>query len=206
VAAGDFAAWLSGMRAALRGSGTADVPCAGCTACCRSSQFVLIEADEHDTLGRIPAGYLSPAPLMPEGNVVLGYRADGSCPMLGENGCSIYEFRPRACRSYDCRVLTACGLDPDGEARAELARRVQRWRFSFSSAPSRSELAALQRAAAFLGQHAEVFPDGRAPDVTQLAAMAVTVADLFLGAETDPDPDLVRGGLARRAHRTHRTH
>src|SRR5690349_2465179 len=110
--AGAFVAWLDTMQRALRGETDADVPCAGCTACCRSSQFVHIGPDETDTLAHIPRELLFPAPRQPEGNVVLGYDANGCCPMLTEAGCSIYEHRPRACRMYDCRVFAAAGVDP----------------------------------------------------------------------------------------------
>ena len=37
-----------------------DVPCNGCTACCRSSQFVHVGPDEADTLAHIPAELLFP--------------------------------------------------------------------------------------------------------------------------------------------------
>jgi uncharacterized protein len=197
--AGDFSAWMSDVRAALRGDAAAEVPCGGCTACCRSSQFVLIEADEQETLGHIPAELVFPAPLMPAGNFVIGYRGDGSCPMLGEHGCTIYEHRPRACRSYDCRVFTATGLSPEGPAREDVARRAHRWRFTFSDGEDRAQQAALRRAAAYLGSHRDVLPGaGGNPDVTQVAALAVVVCDLFLAEGADPDPVHVRAELERR--------
>ena len=31
--------------------------------------------------------------------------------MLVDGRCSIYEHRPRTCRTYDCRIFTATGLD-----------------------------------------------------------------------------------------------
>jgi Fe-S-cluster containining protein len=197
--AGDFSAWLEDLRAALRGEAAAAVPCGGCTACCRSSQFVLIEADEHETLEQIPAELVVPAPLMPAGNFVLGYREDGSCPMLGEKGCTIYEHRPRACRSYDCRVFTATGLLPEGQGRAEVARRTQRWRFSFADGEARLQQAALRRAAAYLRSHRDIRPAAAGhTDVTQMAALAVVVCDLFLDVGADPDPARVRTELERR--------
>lgn len=91
-----------GMRSALRGEQPSAVPCDGCTACCTSSQFVHIEPDERETLRRIPSELLFPAPRMPAGHVLLGYDEHGRCPMLSEQGCSIYEHRPRTCRTYDC--------------------------------------------------------------------------------------------------------
>jgi len=45
LAAGDFSSWIDEMQAAIRDEGHSDVPCNGCTACCRSSQFVHIGPD-----------------------------------------------------------------------------------------------------------------------------------------------------------------
>src|SRR5262245_47949648 len=99
------------MDSALRGERSSDVPCGGCTACCSSSQFVLIEPDEAETLAHVPGPLLFPAPGRPDGHVLLGYDDRGRCPMLGDDGCTIYAHRPRACRTYDCRVLAAAGVD-----------------------------------------------------------------------------------------------
>lgn len=38
----------------------------------------------------IPAELLFPAPGLPKGHVLLGYDANGHCPMLAEGGCSIF--------------------------------------------------------------------------------------------------------------------
>jgi Fe-S-cluster containining protein len=107
LAAGDFGAWVVQMQQALRGEQESDVPCNGCTACCSSSQFVHIGPDETDTLAHIPSGLLFPAPRLPRGHMVLGYDEHGRCPMLADNGCSIYEHRPITCRTYDCRIFPA---------------------------------------------------------------------------------------------------
>src|SRR5688572_23451385 len=103
LAAGRFSEWLVEMQHALRGERDAAVPCDGCTACCTSSQFIHIEPDETETLAQIPRELLFPAPGSP-GHVVLGYDDHGRCPMLVDEKCSIYEHRPRTCRTYDCRV------------------------------------------------------------------------------------------------------
>ena len=123
IAAGSFRAWFTSMQRALRGEQATDVPCNGCTACCRSSQFVTISPDELDTLAAIPQALLFPAPRLPRGHMVLGYDEHGACPMLVDGGCSIYEHRPRACRTYDCRVFAATGVQPDQPAVAAQARR-----------------------------------------------------------------------------------
>lgn len=125
--AGQLSAWLADFAAALAAGTASDVPCGGCTACCRSAQFVHIEADETDALAHIPAELLFPAPGRPAGHMVLGYDEQGRCPMLGDAGCRIYEHRPRTCRVYDCRVFAATEVTPDQPLIAEQAGR---WRFS----------------------------------------------------------------------------
>jgi Fe-S-cluster containining protein len=127
--AGEFLAWRRDLRAASRGERDAEVPCGSCTACCTSSQFVHIAPDETDALAHIPSELLFPAPLMPRGNVLLGYDEHGHCPMLVDGACSIYEHRPRTCRTYDCRVFTAAGVAADKPA---IAARAARWRFTYA--------------------------------------------------------------------------
>jgi hypothetical protein len=148
--AGDFSSWLSNMQSALRGERAADVPCGECTACCTSSQFVHIAPDETETLAHIPPELLFPAPRMPPGHVVLGYDERGHCPMLVDNRCSIYEHRPRTCRTYDCRIFPAAGIAVDGD-KPLIARQVARWRFSFRSDADRTGYKAVQAAAASTG-------------------------------------------------------
>ncbi len=122
--AGRFSEWLDELQAAHEMS----VPCGTCTACCTSSQFVHIAPDETDTLVRVPAALRFPAPGLPEGHVVLGYDERGHCPMLVDGACSIYEHRPRTCRTYDCRVFAATGVGPDA-SQPDIAARVGEWRF-----------------------------------------------------------------------------
>jgi Fe-S-cluster containining protein len=145
--AGDFATWLVRTRAALRRERDADVPCAGCTACCTSSQFVHIEPDETDALAHIPSDVLFPAPRLPLGHFVMGYDERGHCPMLVDGVCSIYEHRPRTCRTYDCRVFAAAGLVPDDERKVEITKRVQQWRFSYATDDDRARHDAIAAAA-----------------------------------------------------------
>jgi hypothetical protein len=142
----EFGAWLDGMRAALRGERDADVPCDGCTACCTSSQFVHVEPDESDTLAHIPKELLFPAPGKPRGHVVLGYDERGHCPMLVDGRCSIYAHRPRACRTYDCRVFTAAGVRAPGD----VDTRAGQWTFTFETDGDRARYEAVRAAAARL--------------------------------------------------------
>jgi uncharacterized protein len=202
------------MRAALRGEQASDVPCATCTACCTSSQFVHIEPDETDTLAHIPAELLFAAPLQPPGHVLLGYDERGHCPMLVDGKCSIYAHRPRSCRTYDCRVFPASGLAIalDDPAKQRIAERARRWRFSFPTHADRVQGGAVRAAGAFLSEHADVLPGGDAPDdTTQLAVLAVEIHDVFLQrdeetgtpAVVDPDPGAIRTELQRLRNSRH---
>jgi Fe-S-cluster containining protein len=197
LAAGDFATWVVGMQGAIRGEHASDVPCAGCTACCTASQFVHIGPDETDTLAHIPAELLFPAPRLPRGHVVLGYDERGHCPMLVDNACSIYEHRPRTCRTYDCRVFPAARLELDDADKDLINQRARRWRFSHPTPADETRHAAVRRAATFLDEHRRDLPDGAVPtNATQLAVLAIEVHDAFLAAE-DPRPEAVASLLRR---------
>ena len=203
LAAGAFSAWLEGMQGALRGESASDVPCEGCTACCSSSQFVHIGPDETETLSHIPRQLLFPAPRLPGGHVLLGYDEHGRCPMLTDDRCSIYEHRPRACRTYDCRVFPAAGLQPDDDE-GLIARRARRWRFDFPTEADQTEHDAVRAAARFVQEHAGLVGDGStSANPAQLAVLAIEVHDAFLGHDTEtgrttvvsPDADDVRVAL-----------
>ena len=203
LVAGDFAAWTVTIQAAIREQRDSDVPCDGCTACCTSSQFVHIGPDETDTLAHIPAELLFPAPGRPRGHVVLGYDERGHCPMLIDDRCSIYEHRPNTCRTYDCRVFAAAGVDA-GTEKPEITRRARRWVFSFAKPDDRTAREAVLAAAAFLAARPEVLRDaGVAANETQLAIAAVDIHEVFLerDAQTgqmsvaEPDENVVRAAL-----------
>src|SRR5689334_17144730 len=119
-----FAEWLAETQAAIRGEREAVVPCGECTACCTSSQFVHVAPDETDALAHIPDEVLFAAPGFPPGHVLMGYDENGHCPMFVDGRCAIYAHRPRTCRTYDCRVFAAAGIEPDAPA---IAAQVRRW-------------------------------------------------------------------------------
>ena len=177
--AGGFASWLRHTRAAQLEDSGADVPCGECDACCRSSYFIHIGSEETQTLSRIPEELLFPAAGLPNGNVVLGYDDDGRCPMLKQDGCSIYEHRPSTCRTYDCRVFAAAGIEADRDA---ITRQARRWRFDHSTDDDRDRHAAVRAAAEFIPEHAECFPGAEVPDSpAQVALLAIKVYEVFLG-------------------------
>jgi Fe-S-cluster containining protein len=188
------------MQGALRGERTADVPCDGCTACCTSSQFIHIGPDEVETLARIPAELQFAAPGLPAGNVVLGYDDNGHCPMLIDGLCSIYDDRPRTCRTYDCRVFPAAGVAIDDESHVEIARRARRWRFDFPTDDDEVRHGAVRAAATFVRERADLLGVDAPANATQRAVLAIRLHDAFLAHDDetdctvaiDPDPEAIR--------------
>lgn len=197
LAAGDFSVWLGEMQAAIRGERDSEVPCGTCTACCTSSQFIHIGPEETDTLAHIPGELLFPAPRLPAGHVLMGYDQRGHCPMLVDGKCSIYEHRPRTCRTYDCRVFPAAGVEPDDD-KPEIAAQTRRWRFRIQTDDERAQHDAVRAAAKYLGEHPDAFPSGASPGATQRAVQAIEVHALFLRGD-DPSPDAVRVELHGRS-------
>lgn len=181
VDAGRFSTWLDAIREVLRDGGTSDVPCGSCTACCTSSQFIHIAPDEEETLARVPRELLFPAPRLPAGHVLMGYDQQGHCPMLVDGACSIYEHRPRTCRTYDCRVFAASGLALEGPEKSAINERVGRWRFQLPEPTDRARLQAVRAATAYLGE--------REPErtATERTLAAIEIHDRFLAQATDPD-------------------
>jgi len=165
VDAGGFSSWLDDTLRGLADGRGIDVPCGGCTACCRSAYFIHIEPDEVETLRRIPKALRFPAPGLPKGHVVLGYDERGACPMLVDDRCSIYEHRPRTCRTYDCRVFPATGTSLDADDKPLVAARAERWRFSYPSDRDIAERDALRAVA--------VSVRGTAASATEAAVRAV---------------------------------
>jgi Fe-S-cluster containining protein len=210
--AGDFGPWVVGMLRAVDGDDDAEVPCGACTACCTSSQFVHIAPGETDTLASIPPELLFPAPRLPQGHVLLGYDERGHCPMLIDGRCSIYAHRPHTCRTYDCRVFPAAGIDPD-EDKVSIARQARRWAFDHPTLADRARHEAVRAAAAHLAGEHHVLPDEPAPvTATQVAVLAVRIHDVFMGRDeatgqpevADPSADAVRVEVMRRTGRQRR--
>lgn len=196
VAAGAFTVWLGTIGPALRGEGESDVPCGSCTGCCTSSQFVLVTPDDTAARSVIPAELLFPAPFRP-GSHLLPYDARGRCPMLGERGCTIYAERPMTCRTYDCRVFPAAGVDADKPAIAERARR---WEFDHPTAADEVAHEAVMAAARWLGSHADLLPeDVRPQNPTALAVLAVQLHDVFASEAAPADTAVVAAAVAARA-------
>lgn len=178
--AGPFSAWLRGMRAALAGSTGMDVACGDCVGCCTSSLFIKVRAHETEALERIGADNLRPMPGSGQGHQLMGFDERGHCFMFVNGGCSIYAQRPETCRTYDCRVFTAAGMDA-GPERPVINERIASWRFDYPSDRDREEHRAVTAAANYLRQHPVRFPGGRVPSrPSEIAVLAVKSYEVFL--------------------------
>jgi len=187
IPAGEFSSWLRHTRKAQITEQEANVPCGECRTCCRSCYFIHIKPDETETLTRIPKELLFAAPSLHKGNVLLGYDENGQCPMFIDNKCSIYDFRPQTCRSYDCRIFPATGLAV-GDDKALVSQQAHRWKFDFPTTQDHKQFSAVQAAAKFLSERAECFPAGFVPgNTTQQAVLAIKVYEVFLNFTNKPE-------------------
>jgi Fe-S-cluster containining protein len=104
--------------------GQTNVPCNGCTECCRSNQGLFlqpelgdkVESYRHQTMTDEATG--EPIFLLATEN--------GQCVYLGDSGCTIYSRRPLLCRSFDCRkhYLILPRQDRDNLVRIGLSSRA----------------------------------------------------------------------------------
>jgi Fe-S-cluster containining protein len=178
-----FSSWLRSAQAALAEEESADVPCGSCNACCRTFHFIHVRPEEKRARARLPRDFLTPAPGLPPGNLVLGHDQNGCCPMLVSGRCTIYADRPLACRTYDCRVYAATGVAPDRDA---IAEQVRRWTFGYLSQEDRERQAAVLAAVRFVRAHPECLPsDAARIQPLRLAVLAVAVHEAFLAREAD---------------------
>ena len=184
IDAGDFSSWLAQARSALIDGRGSDVDCDGCVGCCSSSYFIHLLPDESQALARLPKELLASAPGMAGGHQVMGYDANGRCPMLSATGCSIYADRPRTCRAYDCRLFAAAGIAAGGADKTAINQRIKRWKFSYPSARDRQEHRAVKAAVTFVEKHADAFPGGRVPtNPSQLAVLAIKAYAVFMSGD-----------------------
>lgn len=190
VAAGPFGQWLQQVRAALSGNGGMDVPCGDCVGCCTSGYSILLRP--HDAaLDVVPVKFLSNVRGLSYPHAKMNPLENGHCPMFQEGKCSIYAQRPQTCLDYDCRVFAAAGIETSSD-RPAINKRIREWRFSYASDADRQAHAAVQAAAAYIRDHAALFPADWMPgNPSGLAVLALKVYALFLEAGRRlPDDDL----------------
>jgi Fe-S-cluster containining protein len=190
--AGNFSEWLRAMRGALAGGSGMQVACGDCVGCCTSSYYIKLRPRETEALRRIPADLLIDAPGDAAGTRLIGFDARGHCAMFRGGACTIYPQRPDTCRTYDCRVFTAAGMDA-GEGRPAINERVARWRFEYPQEADRAEHRAVMAAARFLRQHPVRFPGGNIPSrPADVAVLAVKAYGVFMNG-TPPHEEAVAG-------------
>lgn len=183
-AAPRFAVWLRATLATLLRDVPAEVPCGSCNACCRTFHQLHIRPGEKQARRRLPKEHLCVARGLPPGYLLLGCTEEGACPMLVAGRCTIYEDRPLVCRTYDCRLYAATGVEPD---RAEIAVQVRRWRFAYREPEDRELQDAVLAALAFIRQTSSCLPSEAARrQPIRLATLAVVAHELFR-------PDATRG-------------
>lgn len=186
--AGGFSEWLRAMRAALASNGGMNVDCGDCRGCCTSSYYVKVRAHETSAAARIGEHRLEPGSPRDPGSRLMGFHANGHCLMLANGNCSIYEDRPETCRSYDCRVYAAAGMNA-GDDKPVINARVAEWEFSYPEGRDRTEHRAVQAAAKHLREQVVRFPGGHVPSrASEIAVLAVKSYTVFLDPPaTDAD-------------------
>jgi hypothetical protein len=102
-----------------------DVPCNGCTECCRSNQGLFLHPEQGDQVEsyrhRVMTDQATGKPVF-----LLATEANGQCVYLGASGCTIYDRRPLLCRTFDCRkhYLILPRQDRDNLVRVGLSSRA----------------------------------------------------------------------------------
>jgi Fe-S-cluster containining protein len=102
-----------------------EVPCGGCTECCRSNQGLFLHPDQGDDVESYQF-QVRADPATGKAVYLLATNEHGACVYLGPSGCTIYERRPLLCRSFDCRkhYLILPRQDRDNLVRLGLSSRA----------------------------------------------------------------------------------
>ena len=187
IDAGDFGTWLQQIQAVLRGGteGT-DVPCGDCVGCCSSHWPVALRAEDEALVPLVPASLLLEPEDAPEGLRYMGYREDGTCPMLVKRQCRVYAQRPQTCRDFDCRIFTAAGIASAGADKPLINERLSVWHFSYASAEDLAVHQAIQATAAFLQGEAREVPGFHFPVAPiAIAGLALKAHPVFLNGNAE---------------------
>ena len=101
-----------------------EVPCGGCTECCRSNQGLFLHPEQGDDVESYQHQVAADRAGKPV--FLLATTASGACVYLGPSGCTIYHRRPLLCRSFDCRkhYLILPRQDRDNLVRLGLSSRA----------------------------------------------------------------------------------
>jgi hypothetical protein len=115
------------------------VPCNGCNACCWHPHIHVDPLEEpEENIAHLALESL------PGGGLALKRREDNACAHLDRDGrCAVYEYRPRGCRVYDCRLQALVGV----RDRFVGDRRPPEWRFEARTRREKAIVAALRMGA-----------------------------------------------------------
>lgn len=75
-----------------------DVPCDGCTRCCRGDTIRIMPHED-------PSQWQTEPHPAGHGMRQLAHKPDGDCVYLGASGCTIHGRAPQICKEMDCRLL-----------------------------------------------------------------------------------------------------
>lgn len=75
-----------------------DVPCNGCTRCCRGDAVRIMPHEDASQWQTVAHPYQA-------GARMLAHNANDDCVYLGPSGCTIHDHKPEQCRAMDCRNL-----------------------------------------------------------------------------------------------------
>ncbi len=101
------------------------VACGSCKACCYHPNVEIIANDDTSRLD---------TEIRDDGVRYLKRKPDGSCVHLGPSGCEVYERRPAACRTFDCRLYSALGIGIQFNADRGAVQQAPTWLFRTETA------------------------------------------------------------------------
>ncbi len=154
---------MRAITASLLGDVGNDVPCGTCVGCCSSFWPIALRRTDAAVIPLIPIEHLIDPPNAPSGLRYMGYEADGTCPMLKAERCTVYDLRPQTCRDFDCRLFTAAGLSSAGADKALINARIAAWQFSYATDDDRATHEAIKSAATFILGPARALTSIRVP-------------------------------------------
>jgi len=139
--ASPFSARLEMTKIDIKSDIGVSVHCGSCSACCTSGFYIAVSKNKVKTLDRIAEDLLKTIPRIPE-LFYIGFNKKGHCHLLIENHCSIYDFRPDSCRTFECRIYSATGIKLDKDEISPINLPIKEWKFSY---PTRNDVLQQER-------------------------------------------------------------
>ena len=75
-----------------------EVPCNGCTLCCKGDAIRILPEDDASQFQTVPHERFP-------GQLMLDHQENGDCVYLTGSGCSIHGYQPTMCQTMDCRTI-----------------------------------------------------------------------------------------------------